>query len=133
MSGWTICLEHEKAYRKVAKIQFTKEGGFSVILPYHSARRGLCSTMPVCPIAYADSRFEGVTPFSAASNFSATSRVKLTYHADGFVHFSGEDPETIRSGRYPDGSPKGLGLFSAPLSAPIESGPSVGVLCWGLE
>src|SRR5262245_29268888 len=105
MSGWTICLKHEKAYRKVAKIQFTKEGGFSVILPYQRARRGLCSKWPVCPIAMADSGFAGVMPFSATSNFQATSRVKLTYHADGFVHFSGEDPATIRSGRNPDGSP----------------------------
>lgn len=133
MKGWTICIEHNNQFRKLSKIQFTKEGGFSVIMPYHKAREGVCFKVPHDPVSFKDSKFEGFTPLNFMSDYKASSRVKMTYHADGFVHFSSEEGSAIRSGRYPDGSPKGLGIFVAPLRTPITSGPSIGFLTWGVD
>ncbi len=133
MKGWTICIEHNNQYRKLSKIQFTKEGGFSVIMPYHKERVGVCFKVPHDPVSFKDSKFEGFTPLNFISSYKASSRVKMTYHADGFVHFSSEEGGAIRSGRYPDGSPKGLGIFVAPLRTPITSGPSIGFLTWGVD
>lgn len=60
--------------------------------------------------------------------------MKLSYHTDGFAQFSGESAGRITSGIDPTtGEPKGLGLFTNPLTAPIRSGPSVGVTVWGME
>lgn len=133
MKGWTICVEHNDQFRKLSKIQFTKEGGFSVIMPYHKERVGVCFKVPHDPVSFKDSNFEGFIPLKFMSSYKASSRVKMTYHADGFVHFSSEEGGTIRSGRYPNGSPKGLGIFVAPLRTPITSGPSIGFLTWGLD
>jgi len=133
MKGWTVCIEHNNKFHKLSKIQFTKEGGFSVIMPYHKAREGVCFKVPHDPISFKDSKFKGFTPLNFMSDYKASSRVKMTYHADGFVHFSSEEGNTIRSGRHPDGSPKGLGVFVAPLRTPITSGPSIGFLTWGVD
>lgn len=66
--------------------------------------------------------------------YSASDRVKLSYHVDGFVQFSGENPQTIISGRDPvTKEPKGMGYESYPLATPITSGPSVGMTIWGLD
>ena len=72
-------------------------------------------------------------PVSEIVSFSADDRVKLSYHTDGFVQFSGEDPGKIISGRDPEtGAPKGLGLFTHPLATPVWSGPSIAVSAWGI-
>lgn len=66
--------------------------------------------------------------------FTAADRVKLSYHADGFAQFSGEQAGRIESGRDSEtGKPKGVGLLTHPLNDPINSGPSVGLQAWGLE
>src|SRR4051794_2401310 len=58
--------------------------------------------------------------------------VKLSYHADGFVQFSGENRQRIRSG-IENGVPKGLGLITNPLVRPVQSGPSVGCMVCGYD
>ena len=66
-------------------------------------------------------------------NFTADDRVKLSFHNDGFVQFSGVSPATIKSGRDPvTGEPKGLGLFISPLNQPIISGQTFGMTLWGI-
>lgn len=66
--------------------------------------------------------------------FTAENRVKLSYHTDGFAQFSSETPGHITSGRdSATGEPKGLALYTHRLATPIWSGPSVGVVVWGID
>jgi hypothetical protein len=67
-------------------------------------------------------------------SFTVEDRAKLTYHTDGFVQFSSENPGRIISGRDPSsGEPKGLGVISHPLTNPIWTGASASVTAWGLD
>jgi hypothetical protein len=60
--------------------------------------------------------------------------VKLSYHTDGFAQFSSETAGKIISGRDPStGVPKGLGLFTRPLTNPIRTGPSASVSVFGID
>jgi len=100
-----------------------------VVTPYHNARSGYLMIMPV------DYNKGGAfqVGYEEVTAFSANDRVKLSYHPDGFVQFSGEIGGTIISGKDPTtGQPKGIGLKINPLSRPISSGPTFGVTVWGL-
>jgi hypothetical protein len=110
--------------RKIAKIIHHSEGGFAVMVPYHKARSG---TLLKIPLDY-DLKGASWVPFGECVGYSANDRVKLSFHPDGFVQFSGENPSKILSGRDPDtGQPRGLGLMSNPLSHPVRSGPTFGI------
>ncbi len=116
--------------RKITKIVPHSGGGFAVLAPYHKARSGLLLKFPV---DY-DGKGETAVPFEECAGYSADDRVKLSFHPDGFVQFSGENPRKIVSGRDPQtGEAKGLGLMSNPLSNPIRSGPTFGISVWGLH
>ncbi len=105
------------------------DGGVSLLSPYHAARAGfLTKTL------YDYSKSEVTTSLEEAETFSASDRVKLSYHVDGFVQFSGEDRGRIVSGRDPvTGEPKGLGIVANPMNRPVQTGPAFGVMLWGLE
>jgi hypothetical protein len=116
--------------RKIAKIIHHSEGGFAVMVPYHKARTGILLKIPL------DYDVKGASwvPLEECIGYSCDDRVKLSFHPDGFVQFSGENPGKILSGRDPDtGQPRGLGLMSNPLLHPIRSGPTFGISAWGLE
>jgi hypothetical protein len=122
--------EGESTPRKITKVVGLNGGGFSVLAPYHKACRGFLFKVPVDP----SEQFREKRYWEEVEGFTADSRAKLSYHADGFVQFSSEMQGQIISGRDPEtGEPKGLGLMSHPLSSPIWSGPSVIVSAWGLE
>lgn len=130
--NWTIAIRASKGQRlrKITKVISLNGGGFSVLAPYHKAKTGFLWKMPVDPSkrgTYEVSAKEGVA-------FTADDRVKLTYRTDGFAQFSSEAAGRIISGIDPiTGEPKGLGLFTLPLTSPIWSGPSVGVTVWGTD
>ncbi len=116
--------------RKITKIVHHSDGGFAVLAPYHTARSGLLLKVPV------DYNVKGMMaiPLEECIGYTADDRVKLSFHPDGFVQFSGENPAKIVSGRDPTtGDAKGLGLISNPLSNPIRSGPTFGISVWGLH
>ena len=116
--------------RKITKIIHHSGGGFAVLAPYHKARSGLLLKIPV------DYEIKGEywIPFAECVGYSADDRVKLSYHPDGFVQFSGENPGKILSGRDPETrQPKGLGIITNPLSHPIKTGPTFGICAWGLS
>jgi hypothetical protein len=128
---WTIAIRPtiEAVPRKITKIVSLKDGGFSVLTPYHRANKGFLAKVPMP---------KGGGPhfrqWDDCITFTAESRVKLSYHADGFAQFSGEDNSKIISGIDPaTGTPKGLGLHSHPLSTPTTSGGVAAVTVWGLE
>lgn len=115
--------------RKVTKIIGYREGGLAMLSPYHSAKSGLLTKTLV---DYRQRRPR--TSTSESEMFSAADRVKLSYHVDGFVQFSGERQGRIVSGRDPmTGEPKGLGVVTNPMQHPVMTGPAFGVTLWGLE
>lgn len=113
---------------KVLQIQPYGGGGFAVLAPYHSARSGWLMKIPV---DYTQKLMH--IPRTEMTEYTATDRVKLSFHPDGFVQFSGENPQKIRSGRDENGDPKGLGiLMQHDLYETITTGPTFGINVWGL-
>jgi hypothetical protein len=131
---WTIAIRPSggQPLRKITKVVDLNGDGFSVLAPYHKTKTGFLCKLPID-----QSKFkQGPNPVAWANTvaFTADDKVKLSYHTDGFAQFSGESTGRIISGIDPaTGEPKGLGLFSNPLTSPITSGPSVGVTVWGME
>ena len=114
---------------KVTKVIGYKDGGLGLLAPYHSARSGVLTK------SLYDYRAQGLrTKMEQREMFSAGDRVKLSYHPDGFVQFSGERAGRIVFGRDPrSGEPRGLGITANPMNAPVMTGPSFGISAWGLE
>ncbi|MDR3715887.1 MAG: hypothetical protein P4L51_24000 [Puia sp.] len=133
--NWTIAIRPSAAQQphKVTKIIGLNGGGFSVLAPYHKAKQGFLYKLPVDPKTDLGPG-ERCVPYVECVGFTASDRVKLSYHTDGFAQFSGENPGKIISGRDPaTGEPKGLGLFTRPLTTPIRTGPSVGLTVFGID
>jgi hypothetical protein len=129
---WTVTIRPTEAgkARKITTIASLNGDGFSVQLPYHKARAGVLFKHPVIP-GIAMPRFVGS---ETAVAFGAHDRVKLIYHADGFVEFSSNRPRrTFANKDIVSGEASGLGLFAAPLSRSIFSGPSVGINAFGID
>jgi hypothetical protein len=122
-----VAAEFGPTPRRLCKVIPLSDGGFSITAPYHNAQSGSLFKAPRI-------REPGTSyvPFSELVPFMASDRVKLSYHADGFVQFSGEDSRKIRSG-IENGVPKGLGLKTNPLNRPVQSGPSIGCMIWGYD
>lgn len=114
---------------KITKVVAYREGGFGVLVPYHNARVGYLFKHQ---IDYRE-RTQRI-PRSEVIEYGASDRVKLSFHPDGFVQFSGENAGKIMSGRDETGAPKGLGLMlEHPLFKPIASGPTFSLTIWGLH
>jgi hypothetical protein len=108
----------DKTWRRVAKILRYKydpnknpnhDGGFAISLPSHTGSDGHLEGV-VEKTSVADS----VTPGSPQRyhppnnrRFNVSKEVKVSYHQDGHIHFSGTG---IESGWDEDGTPKGLGI-----------------------
>lgn len=132
---WTVAIKSSTSGKlhKITKIISLNGGGFSILTPYHKARSGVLFKQTVNP-NIALKAGERKVGWTECALFTAENRAKLTYHMDGFVQFSSENPKTIISGRDPNtGEPKGLGIMARSLSNPSESGPSLGITVWGLE
>jgi hypothetical protein len=129
---WTIAIRPVagEAPYKITKIIGLNGDGFSVLVPYHSAKSGFIFKHPM-DLQTLGSR---EIPWDQAVGFTAEDRVKLSYHIDGFAQFSSENPGPIISGRdAKTGEPKAMGLLTRTLLSPPTSGPSVGVQVWGIE
>jgi hypothetical protein len=116
--------------RKITKVVPYSSGGFALLMPYHREKRGMLMKAQV--------DYNVVGPYRVGPDehvdYDASDRVKLSYHGDGFVQFSGENPSKIISGRdLATGAAKGLGLVTNPISNPIRTGPTFGVTAWGLD
>jgi hypothetical protein len=115
--------------RKLIKVIGYRNQGFAVVMPYHMVQGGYIGKVPV---DY-NRRGKYWVRYKDIIGFNAENRVKLSYHPDGFVQFSGEFQGKIISGRDPNtGEPRGIGLMTQPLSDPIRTGPTFGVASWGL-
>lgn len=115
--------------RAVAKIQRLSDGGYCLISPYHSAKEGWLAK---CTIDYRT--LPALISLDEMQHFTVSDRVKLSHHYDGFVQFSGENPQKIKSGiNALTGRPRGLGIWSAPIHDPITTGSTFGIMVWGLH
>jgi hypothetical protein len=132
MTKCTLILSEGGTYSKISKIIFYGNGqGFGVLAPYHKAQKGFLMKSVMDPETAKQEEIS--LKVDDAVQYSASDRVKLSIHSDGFVQFSGENPQRILSGRDPvTGKPKGLGLFSNPLTHPVRTGPTFGMTIWGL-
>lgn len=129
MSNTTIAIEDQGTLWKITKIVPYRRGGFAVLAPYHQAK---CGHLLKPTVDY--SKREMAIGPDDAIEFSVEDRVKLSLHPDGFAQFSGENPGKILSGRdRVTGEPKGLGVMSRPLDAPINTGPTFACVVWGLS
>jgi hypothetical protein len=127
-NGWRIIIDDGHGPRAVCKILPLSDGGYSMLAPYHEAREGWLYKHTV---DY--DKHEQTIDADSVQHFVASDRVKLSHHFDGFVQFSGENPQTITSGRDPlTGQPKGLAIMSAPIPMPITGGPTFGISTWGM-
>jgi hypothetical protein len=124
---FTVVLNVADRRVKLLKLWFGRDGSYYVTCPYHQAKRAHLflrtvnyaqpATVTNVPSLILD---EGVVDEDER-------RIKLSHHPDGFLQFSGPG---IMSGRNPDGSAKGIGVRSWPLSAPTM-GPSFSAVIVG--
>jgi hypothetical protein len=118
-------------YVSLIKIIPYVSGGFGIILPSlidtHSGR------LEKVFVSYRNHGTKVYTKRDESEQYSANDIVKFSYHPDGFVQFSSASNYKIKSGRNLDGSPKGLGVLSWPLSNPVLSGASMTISFWGLS
>ena len=126
-SNIRICLEKDNCIYKISAVYLSADGSFKLDVPY-------------CP--YKEAFLTKITPNYksptkrylikiAEQNFTSKSRPQLSIHSSGFVQFSGHG---ILSGiDDKTGTAKGLGVFSSPLSTPVQSGPTAGITFWGVE
>jgi hypothetical protein len=131
LKSWTVAVRPTVGAepRKITKMVSLKDGGFSLLTPYHQAKSGFLAKLPMPKDMGPHFRLwsEGVT-------YTAENRVKLSYHADGFAQFSSESGGTITSGiDGATGKPKGLGVRSNPLSTPTWSGAVAAITVWGID
>jgi hypothetical protein len=114
---------------KLGKVVKLKDGGFSLLAPYHSAKEG-CAYKIL--LDYSKTGMLRVDK-SDVQLFSARDKAKLSCHADGFVQVSGIDSSKITSGRDQFGKPKGLAIQVASFSEKlINTGPTCALGAWGL-
>jgi hypothetical protein len=129
MSNFRIAVQREDGHTFLLAGVREMAEGFSILAPYLSVDAGVAAKMIV---DYSKAGNFGV-PEDDIEKFAAGSRVKLSYHSDGFAQFSSEQQGTIRSGRAESGEIKGVGVMTNPLWMPIRSGPSCCLLAWGLD
>lgn len=119
-SKHTIILDCGDVKRKFSKILFTGDGSYSLMAPYHSAKKAVLFKTTV----NYDTNVPQAVSFADAINLSEVDegRLKITHHRSGFVQYSGDG---VVSGLDENGKPKGLGVFSRPLDS-VGSGPALG-------
>jgi hypothetical protein len=118
---YTVIYDSGNSKHKLLKIMLSNDGSYYATCPYHKSDR---VELWKGTVNYANpSRRSRHDPIELAVLEDDQHRLKLSHHPDGFLQFSGHG---IRSGRDRNGSPKGLGLMSFPLSRPT-AGPAFGL------
>lgn len=126
----TIVIKRNGVMHKVTKLVFSGDGSYYVTVPYHVANKAILLKATVdydaSTLRFVDDYSYGVAKTELLDlGYADNDRVKLSHHPDGFVQFSGPG---VLSGRHPDGTPKGVGLFSTRLGYKFD-GPA---FCVGL-
>lgn len=126
--NYTVLYAKGGIHYKICKIFFGADGSYYVTSPYHPVQKAVLMKMTV---NY--SLHQIVVPYEelidVASADDDEKRLKLSHHPSGFIHFSGEG---ILSGKNSDGTIKGIGVESWPLTDPV-SGPAFGITLLGVD
>ncbi|MCL4494886.1 MAG: hypothetical protein M1294_08725 [Firmicutes bacterium] len=126
-NDYTVVLTTSTMRKKIAKLMLLSDGSFALGEPYQSAQQGYFVRHPVDYSA----RSFSVPLDKVFEEYNASNPAKLSMHASGFVQFSGP---LIRSGLDTSSkAAKGLGYWTSPLTSPINTGPTAGLVVWGLE
>jgi hypothetical protein len=124
----TIIYEKNGVKYKLCKLLYAKDGSYSVLSPYHTARKAIIvkATMNYA-LPEMNVSFEEAIDLAAADDDKK--RLKLSHHRSGFIQFSGDG---ILSGLDDQGNPKGVGVWSWPLETPAH-GPAFAITVFGAE
>lgn len=127
MPGTRIAISENGRAAKVTIIVPFRDGGVVVAAPYTKDCKGLLVAMK--PSDKIGTTF--IPDDEVTAEYSASDRVKLSLHRDGFAQFSGTG---IRSGKDESGKPKGLAIqMRRPFIHPIQTGPTFAITVWGLD
>jgi tetratricopeptide (TPR) repeat protein len=123
----TIVFEDKYELYKISEITLSSDGSFSLSVPYCRERTGSIY------MTYVDlsPHYFKLDAKQMIKSFAVDRSVKVTMHTSGFVQFSGKG--VISGIDRTTGDIKGVGLISSPLEKPIESGPTIGGMMWGLS
>ncbi|MFZ2189879.1 MAG: hypothetical protein WA057_01125 [Candidatus Magasanikiibacteriota bacterium] len=121
--GNTICVKIQDKIYKIFTITSHSDGGIDIHIPYCKEKKGYIIKLPV----------DYSKRYSESSDFSkeyiVDNDTKLSIHKSGFVQFSGKE---ITSGiDKVTNEIKGVGVHSAPMKNPINTGPTAMVTYWG--
>ena len=81
--GSRIVVQHNGVQRALFKVQPLPDGGYTVLSPYHEARQGW---LALSHVDYTQTKQQ--VKFSDMQHFTASDRVKLSHHRDGFVELT---------------------------------------------
>jgi tetratricopeptide (TPR) repeat protein len=123
----TIVFEDKYELYKISEITLSSDGSFSLSVPYCRERNGSIYMAYVDPSPH----YFTLDAKQMIKSFAVDTSVKVTMHTSGFVQFSGKG--VISGIDRTTGDIKGVGLISSPLEKPIESGPTIGGMMWGLS
>ncbi|MFZ2310453.1 MAG: hypothetical protein WAW11_02825 [Patescibacteria group bacterium] len=123
-----ICIkEDDKIYKIISFSSSPKDGSINVFFPY-------CSEKDAYIFQFKHiykPGIERITKNNLRKEYTVNRETKLSIHSSGFVQLSGNG---IKSGiDLETGSPKGVGVFSSPLSQPVNSGPTTVFSCWNIK
>lgn len=108
-------------FDNLVRLALSRDGSFSVQAPYHPIKTGVLVKMRMPSVVTG----VGKGLATIEEEYRADVPVKLSIHSSGFVQFSSAGAGRVRSGLSPAFAvPKGLGLHSAPITSPIETGPT---------
>jgi hypothetical protein len=116
---YTVAYSSDQGIVDLCKILFGGDGSYYVTAPYHPADKAIAAKV-VVNFAKQDGLFQLDDAVELAVLDDDERRLKVSHHPDGFLQFSGSG---VRSGLDDQGRPKGLGVFSWPLTQPTF-GPS---------
>jgi len=122
-----VCIKKEDKIYKIISVNSSKDGSLHVSFPY-------CSEKIASVFQYKHTYKAGKQKIDRSlvtREFKVDSEAKLSIHQSGFVQLSGYN---ILSGYdHITGKPRGIGIFSAPMTNPVCTGPTFGYLFWGIE
>jgi hypothetical protein len=122
-----VCIRECGKVYKIISVSAGSDGSLNVFFPYCKNREAYVWQFVH---SYQAGSFN-VDLDKVKKEYLVDTGSKLSIHNSGFVQLSGHQ---ILSGfDRCSGKPNGIGLFSNPLEYPVQSGPTFGFQCWGLD
>jgi hypothetical protein len=125
-----IIIEHPAGvWRKLIRIVPYSDGGFAVMMPYHVEHSGFLYKARVHDTR---TKLLRLPQPIMVSRYIATNKVKMSFHSDGATQFSSMNGRIISGRDSATGAFKGLGIMARPFTDPVTTGPTFGIMAWGL-